>query len=117
MTSRLLILAGGVCGAAGVGLSAIAAHGASTNTATAATFLLVHAPALLAIGLIDFNSILRWAALLLFIGLALFSGDLVMRDFGESGLFAMAAPAGGILMIVGWLGVAVAALFPRRLLN
>ena len=117
MTSRLLILAGGVCGAAGVALSAIAAHGASTNTATAATFLLVHAPALLAIGLVDFNAVLRWAALLLFVGVALFSGDLVMRDFAYDRLFAMAAPAGGILMILGWLGVAVAALFPRRLLD
>lgn len=113
MLARLLIFAGGLCGATGVALSAIAAHGASTNTATAATFLLAHAPALLAIGLIDFNALLRWAALLLVVGVSLFAADLVARDFADDRLFAMAAPTGGMLMILGWLGVAVAALFPR----
>jgi uncharacterized membrane protein YgdD (TMEM256/DUF423 family) len=45
----------------------------------------------------------------------LFAGDLVTRDFTDDRLFAMAAPAGGGLMILGWLGIAVSALFPRRL--
>ena len=117
MTSRLLILAGGVCGAAGVGLSAVAAHGGSPNTASAATFLVVHAPALLVVGLIFFNAVMRWAAAILLLGLALFAGDMVSRDFLDARLFAMAAPAGGGLMVLGWLGVALAALFPRRLLG
>ena len=117
MSGRLLILAGGVCGAAGVALSAIAAHGGSPNTASAATFLVVHAPALLIVGLIFFNAVMRWAAVLLLAGLALFAGDMVTRDFLDTRLFAMAAPAGGFLMIVGWLGIGLAALFPRRLLG
>jgi uncharacterized membrane protein YgdD (TMEM256/DUF423 family) len=117
MHSRLLILAGGVCGAAGVALSAIAAHGGSPNTASAATFLVVHAPALLVIGLAFFNTVMRWAAVILLVGLALFAGDMVSRDFIDERLFAMAAPAGGFLMILGWLGIALAALFPRRLLG
>ena len=117
MHSRLLILAGGVCGAAGVALSAIAAHGGSPNTASAATFLVVHAPALLVIGLAFFNAVMRWAAVILLVGLALFAGDMVSRDFIDERLFAMAAPAGGFLMILGWLGIALAALFPRRLLG
>jgi uncharacterized membrane protein YgdD (TMEM256/DUF423 family) len=117
MPNRLLILAGGVFGAAGVGLSAIAAHGTTTNTATAATFLLVHAPVLLSIGLINFNGAMRLGAAVLFVGVALFSGDLVARDFMDERLFAMAAPAGGILMILGWIGIAVSALLPRRLLD
>ena len=117
MTSRLLILAGGVCGAAGVALSAVAAHGGSPNTASAATFLVVHAPALLVVGLIFFNAVMRWAAVILLLGLALFAGDMVSRDFLDTRLFAMAAPIGGGLMILGWLGIAVSALFPRRLLG
>ena len=117
MLARLLILAGGLCGAMGVALSAVAAHGGSPNTASAATFLVVHAPALLVVGLIFFNAVMRWAAAILLLGLALFAGDMVSRDFLDTRLFAMAAPAGGGLMIVGWLGIALAALFPRRLLG
>ena len=49
MLARLLILAAGLCGAAGVALSAVAAHGGAANTATAATFLVVHAPVLLVV--------------------------------------------------------------------
>ena len=115
MLARLLILAAGLCGATGVALSAVAAHGGSPNTASAATFLVVHAPALLVVGLIFFNAVMRWAAVILLLGLALFAGDMVSRDFLDTRLFAMAAPAGGGLMIVGWLGIALAALFPRRL--
>jgi uncharacterized membrane protein YgdD (TMEM256/DUF423 family) len=117
MLARLLILAAGLCGAAGVALSAIAAHGGAANTASAATFMVVHAPVLLVIGLVYFNAVMRWAAAILFVGLALFAGDLVTRDFAGDRLFAMAAPAGGFLMILGWLGIAAAALFPRRLLG
>jgi uncharacterized membrane protein YgdD (TMEM256/DUF423 family) len=115
VASRLLILVAGLCGAAGVALSAVAAHGGAANTATAATFLVVHAPALLVIGMIVFNNIMRWAALVLLLGLTLFAGDLVTRDFTDDRLFAMAAPVGGSLMILGWLGIALSALFPRHL--
>jgi uncharacterized membrane protein YgdD (TMEM256/DUF423 family) len=117
MASRLLILAAGLCGAAGVALSAVAAHGGAANTASAATFMVVHAPVLLVVGLTYFNAIMRWAAVVLLLGLALFAGDLVVRDFADDRLFAMAAPVGGGLMILGWLGIALAALFPRRLLG
>jgi uncharacterized membrane protein YgdD (TMEM256/DUF423 family) len=115
MLARLLILAAGLSGAAGVALSAVAAHGGAANTATAATFMVVHAPVLLVIGMTVFNNIMRWAAVVLLLGVLLFAGDLVTRDFTDDRLFAMAAPAGGGLMILGWLGIAVSALFPRRL--
>jgi uncharacterized membrane protein YgdD (TMEM256/DUF423 family) len=117
MIARLLILVAGLCGAAGVALSAVAAHRGAPNTATAATFLVVHAPVFLVIGMIVFNNIMRWAALMLLLGVALFAGDLVVRDFADERLFAMAAPIGGGLMILGWLGIAVSAFFPRRLLG
>src|SRR5690606_9398050 len=111
MLARLLILLAGLCGAAGVTLSAVAAHGGAANTATAATFLVVHAPVLLVVGTTVFNNIMRWSALVLLLGLALFAGDLVTRDFTDDRLFAMAAPIGGGLMILGWLGIAVSGLF------
>lgn len=117
MSNRFLIFAAGLCGAVGVALSAVAAHGASPNTATAATFLVVHAPTLLVVGMIVFNSVMRWSAAVLLLGLLLFTADMVSRDFFDDRLFAMAAPAGGFLLIVGWLGVAVSALFARRLLG
>jgi uncharacterized membrane protein YgdD (TMEM256/DUF423 family) len=72
-------------------------------------------PPQLVIGMTHFNNIIRWAALVLLLGLALFAGDLVTRDFTDDRLFAMAAPVGGGLMIIGWLGIALSALFPRRL--
>jgi uncharacterized membrane protein YgdD (TMEM256/DUF423 family) len=46
----------------------------------------------------------------LFIGLLIFSGDLIMRDMAGHRLFPMAAPSGGMLMILGWLITAAAAL-------
>src|SRR5262249_25862813 len=45
---------------------------------------------------------------------ALFAGDLTMLHFGGHGLFPMAAPTGGTLLIVSWLVLALAAGWPRR---
>ena len=117
LATLALVLVAGLCGAAGVALSAVAAHGGAANTATAATFLVVHAPVLLVIGMAVFNNIMRWAAIVLLLGVALFAGDLVTRDLADDRLFAMAAPIGGGLMILGWVGIALSALFPRRLLG
>jgi uncharacterized membrane protein YgdD (TMEM256/DUF423 family) len=116
MSNRILMFSAGVAGALGVTVSAIAAHGNSPNAATAASFLLAHAPALLAIGLVAYNNVMRWSAVVLIMGLVLFVGDLSSRDFLDDRLFAMAAPAGGFLLILGWIGIAGSVFFPRRLL-
>ena len=108
--SRILVLAGGLVGAAGVALSAAAAHRGGAFTGTAANFLLMHAPVFLAIGLAGGNRCLRIASLVLLVGLLLFSGDLLARDFLGSRLFPMSAPIGGTLLIGGWLAIAVSAL-------
>lgn len=113
MTARILVVAGGLCGAAGVVLSAAAAHAGGGNTGTAASFLLMHAGAFLALGLAPSSRPMRLAALVVLAGLALFAGDLLMRDFAGMRLFPMAAPTGGTLMIVGWLAVAVTGVFTR----
>ncbi|TIS47624.1 DUF423 domain-containing protein [Mesorhizobium sp.] len=112
--SRVLVLAGGLVGAAGVALSAAAAHRGGAFTGTAASFLLMHAPVFLAIGLIGGNRCLRIACLALLVGLLLFSGDLLARDFLGSRLFPMSAPFGGTLLIAGWLAIAVSALLRPR---
>ncbi|MEZ2332386.1 DUF423 domain-containing protein [Mesorhizobium sp. RCC_202] len=113
--SRLLVLAGGLVGAAGVALSAAAAHRGGAFTGTAANFLLMHAPVFLAVGLAGGNRCLRIASLVLLAGLLLFAGDLIARDFLGARLFPMSAPIGGTLLIAGWLAIAVSALWrPRR---
>jgi uncharacterized membrane protein YgdD (TMEM256/DUF423 family) len=115
MTSnRLFVAIAGLCGAAGVGFAAVGAHGGAANTATAASFLIMHAPAFLVLGRADSGRVARIGGSILLAGLALFAGDLLARDqFGDR-LFALAAPAGGMLMITGWLGIAAAALLDRR---
>ena len=107
--SRALIALAGLCGAAGVGLSAAAAHAGGGNLATAAAMLLAHAPALLAIGLFmrtAGNRLLGAGALVLGLGLLLFCGDLIARHYLGGRLFPMAAPAGGMALIAGWLLIA-----------
>jgi len=101
-------------GAAGVGLSAYGAHAGGDTVVTAAQFLLFHAPLFVALGLAGHPDRMRTAGGgLLGLGLALFCGDLLMRHFAGSRLFPMAAPAGGMTMMLGWLAVAVSAFGPR----
>ncbi|HEU4985933.1 MAG TPA: DUF423 domain-containing protein [Rhizobiaceae bacterium] len=109
--ARLLIAAGGLCGAAGVALSAVAAHAGGGNIATAASFLLVHAPAFLALACLPPLRASRIGAYAILFGLVLFAGDLLSRHYLGGRLFPMAAPAGGFLMIAGWLVVGISALF------
>lgn len=104
-----LVLAGGLCGAAGVALSAAAAHLGGAFTATVASFLLAHAAVLLAVGLVGGNRILRIGGFVLLAGLVLFCGDLLARDFLGGRLLPFAAPVGGTLLILGWLVVAASA--------
>lgn len=112
---RFLVVAGGLCGMAGVALSAAAAHGGGAFTGTAASFLLMHAPIFLAVGLLGGIRLLRIASLILLAGLAVFSGDLLARDFLGFRLFPFAAPVGGTLLMAGWLAIAASALAsPRR---
>ena len=110
-SNRYFVFSGGLCGAAGVALSAAAAHSSGEpNLGIAANMLLFHAPAFLAIGLMGGKKALRLGGLTLLLGLLVFAGDLLTRVYLGARLFPMAAPSGGVLMIGGWLGVAAAAL-------
>lgn len=112
---RMLIVAGGLVGAAGVALSAAAAHAGGGNAATAASFLLMHAPLFVAVGILEpRHRLLGFASVALLVGLLLFAGDLLARHYLGTRLFPMAAPAGGSIMILGWLGVAGSAILRRH---
>lgn len=107
--SALLVVAG-LMGASGVALAAAGAHAAAANLATAATFLLIHAVAVTAIALHGGGALFSLAATLLACGACMFAGDLTVPAWGAARLFPMAAPAGGIGVIAGWLCLSVAAL-------
>jgi uncharacterized membrane protein YgdD (TMEM256/DUF423 family) len=104
----------GVLGLAGVAMAAYASHGPDARLiATASTMCLAHAPVLIAL-YAAWPSIRTApvAAVLLMLGTLLFAGDLVSRQFLGTGLFPMSAPLGGLLMIAGWVAVAVSAFLP-----
>lgn len=106
-TQRIFVAVGGLMGAAGVALSAAAAHRAGEpNLGVAANFLMFHAPVFLAVGLAGAPKFLRLAAAVLLLGVLLFAGDMLARVFLGGRLFAFAAPSGGVLMIAGWLLIA-----------
>src|SRR5262245_45004737 len=90
----------GLAGAIGVGLAAAGAHGAALSALTpAAQFLIMHAAAALAAVAFATRathpSAFLLAALVLLIGVTLFSGDIAMRTLWGTRLFPMAAPTGG----------------------
>jgi uncharacterized membrane protein YgdD (TMEM256/DUF423 family) len=112
---RFLFVAAALCGAAGVALSAAASHGGIANVATAANFLLFHAPVLIALSLMAAHSrTLHVGAAILLLSVLLFSGDLLARDYLGQRLFPFAAPLGGTGMILGWLTLAVGGLTVRQ---
>ncbi|WP_319774322.1 DUF423 domain-containing protein [Breoghania sp.] len=107
-------LAAGLSGAAGVALSAVAAHIDSSGfVSAAAAIALAHAPILLILCLPGIRDVLRLPALPAFmitLGVFLFCGDMSARVFLDHKLFAYAAPTGGSLLILGWLAIAALAL-------
>lgn len=112
---RLFAALGALSGAGGVALAAAAAHVAGPGSLdTAARFLLLHAPALLALaallraGLVGRRLGIA-SGILIASGLVLFCGDLSLRALLGVAPVRMAAPAGGALLILGWLLLAPAA--------
>ncbi len=117
---RILVILAAIMGADGVGLAAASAHqGDAMRLAAASSMLLFHATAVLGVvalaerGVVDVRAGIA-AAFGFVIAAALFAGDLSLRQFAGHGLFPMAAPTGGTLLIASWLVLAVAAAWPRR---
>jgi uncharacterized membrane protein YgdD (TMEM256/DUF423 family) len=115
MIPTLLVLAS-LMGAAGVVLAAAAAHAApGAGLDSAAYLLLFHAVAVLgAAALVQQGLLWQPAALIAMpgyvIGGVLFASDVSMRAFAGHRLFPMAAPAGGTILIIAWLVLAVASI-------
>lgn len=118
--SRVLIVLAGIMGADGVMLAAASAHQAdASRLAAASTMLLFHACAVLATVALAERALVHvrigaGAATGFVIAAALFAGDLTLRQYAGHGLFPMAAPTGGALLIASWLALAVAAAWPKR---
>lgn len=110
----------GVMGAAGIALAAVAAHRVQgPSIASAAQMLQVHAVAVLALLALAAQSgpgARLWlaAAATIAIGAALFATAVALPPLAGMTLFPMAAPIGGSIVIVGWLGVAIAAIGELR---
>jgi uncharacterized membrane protein YgdD (TMEM256/DUF423 family) len=79
---------------------------------TAVRYHFFHALGLLGIGLalrfMDVPSI-RWAAVLVIVGIVLFSGSLYALTFGIPRPFGVVTPLGGVALIAGWICFAIGA--------
>ena len=114
MTLAMIVLAA-VMGASGVILAAAAAHTApGAGLDSAAYMLLFHAVAVLG-GIALLQQALLTRPLMLgvlgawVLGSVLFAGDIVLRAFLGYRLFSMAAPTGGIILILAWIALAAIA--------
>jgi uncharacterized membrane protein YgdD (TMEM256/DUF423 family) len=118
--ARVLIVLAAVMGADGVILAAASAHQTdASRLGAASSMLLFHACAVLAIVALAERALIHArigavAAIGFVIAAALFAGDLTLRRYAGHGLFPMAAPTGGTLLITSWLLLAIAAAWPRR---
>ncbi|OJF94353.1 DUF423 domain-containing protein [Pararhizobium antarcticum] len=113
---RSILFVAGMMGLAGVVSAAAASHGADPRLLGGASAMcLAHAPALVALYAAwpQFRTA-ALAALLLAVGTALFAADLTARHMLGHGLFPMSAPTGGVLMMLGWLSIALGVFLPAR---
>jgi uncharacterized membrane protein YgdD (TMEM256/DUF423 family) len=73
---------------------------------TAVRYHFFHALGLLGIGLtlrfVDV-AVVRWAAVLVILGVLLFSGSLYALTFGAPRLVGIVTPVGGLALIAGWI--------------
>ncbi len=115
---------GAVLAAAAVGAGAFGAHGlrgrleprALENWHTAADYHLLHALALVVVGIAllrEPRRALKVSAVALLVGIALFSGSLYALALTDIGPLGAVTPVGGVAFLVGWLALA-RGLWPPR---
>ncbi len=93
----------GLLGACGVGAAAIAAHAAGgERMGSVALILLAHAAAVLALAQRT-GRLRAAAALAMAVGATVFAADVSLFTLRGAHLFPMAAPTGGVTLIVAWL--------------
>lgn len=119
--SRWILAAGGLLIAAATILGALGAHALQSRLApdrlqvydTAVRYHFYHALGLLAIGLAARTAdsgLMRSSAILVIVGIVLFSGSLYALTFGAPRILGVITPAGGVALIAGWILFAAAVL-------
>ncbi len=106
---RIFLGLAGLSGLSGIALAAAASHLGDTRLlGSASTMALAHAPVLLVIALnVDRLKTAAFSGSLIALGTLVFGADLVLRYALGHGLFPMSAPAGGLLMMAGWLSLSL----------
>ena len=118
--AQISLIAGALVGATGVVLGAWGAHGleaflGNSDTGawdTAVKYQLVHALALLLLGILlhlRSSPALIWSSRLILIGVLLFSGSIYLLTMGGPRWLGPVTPLGGSALIVGWLALAAGA--------
>ncbi len=116
---RVLVIAAGLAGFAGVAIGAAGSHLAAGNPASrdlldiASRYLLVHAVAMLGGGVLAQLAIPKrarrlalLAGALFLIGVGLFSGGITLHALAGHPVIDMIIPIGGVTMMLGWLALA-----------
>lgn len=119
MNQRNSLLTGALFGFLGVALGAFGAHalkymlsasGRLDTYELAVRYQFYHALALLAVGLLQQTTVskyLKTSSIFFLSGTLLFSGSLYLLCFTGSTTFAIVTPFGGVLLIFGWVFLAV----------
>jgi uncharacterized membrane protein YgdD (TMEM256/DUF423 family) len=118
--ARTLLFLGSVGMLLAVALGAFGAHALKKTLApdliavyqTAVNYHVYHALGLLAVGLLALHlpesALLRWAGILLAVGVLLFSGSLYALSLSGIRWLGAITPLGGIALLVAWLLLAIA---------
>ncbi len=116
---KLFIIAGAALGALAVTIGAFGAHALKTmleaserteTFETAVKYQFYHALALVLLGVLMFhvkNSWMNYAGYSWLGGVIIFSGSLFLICFTGITKFGMVAPVGGLLLIAGWVLLAI----------
>ena len=119
MNSRKILLSGAIFMALAILLGAFGAHALKTSLSpemladykTGVEYQFYHALGLLLIGLIGFNVQSKWlqrSAILLCIGILLFSGSLYILSITGIKMIGAITPLGGLSLVTGWIFLALA---------
>lgn len=125
--ARWMLVAGALLALLAVAAGAFAAHGLRNTLdayllgifETAARYQMYHALAIFGVGILASQERLppRWlilAAVAFCTGILLFSGSLYALAIGAPRWLGAITPVGGMLFMLGWLAIVVAALQARR---